>query len=910
MDSFLKKIKAVVFSQCLIMLCIAITTCGRSTKDERHSTPGDLIPIPISFHSSQGNKLDLSTALSNVKLSITNCASGYTQTNFSPTGDSISFYQHDTGCLVKVCSFTYNGEDYPNQSPPCGTFNSAEGNLTSYTGTGGANPGGDTVYIYVSQQISGPIEPGVSVEFFLLELDAVSAINLPVTSTVLSVFNDSPSAEPYSVADSTSSISFKVKLLYPNPPPTTATTVNYSIVGTAVAGTDYTAPTGSLSIPANSSSATLTIPLLNNSNAREPQSIGVNIGASSGFQGNASYLYYGSPAVIITNSDTTISTTGQVFHGTNTTFTGSTNITGWTSVSPASINTSSTTGNPTLVTGGLNSLNVAQFSGSNYMSIASNSSINQAAATAKVLSMVFVTSSDITTRQVIYEHGTTVSGMNVYIYNGKVYGSSWAGSGTPTYVSASIAPSTAYSFSFKFDSTNSLNSIYLLGSLVGQTSGPAALTSTTAVTGIGGVATSTRFENNTTTTSVTGFKGRIAELFHYNGTLTDVQIRGIHGYLDAKFNLTFPSIKINAVSTNIGENAGTVNGFMVSRAQPTDSDLVVYYSASGTAVADTNYVSLPGAVTIPAYNSTAYIPVSPLNNGVARDSSTLTLTVENDNSAGSSPVTYVGNPGSATTTIKDYAAPTSATLISWLDGAVGVTTAGGTVSAWTDQSGNSISASQSTSGNRPSNASRSYISFTGTSTRTADDLVLATNALLDSASSYTQKTFAIAFKTGSDVTTRQVIYKQGNTTNGLNITIRNSKLYFTGYGSSWGTNPNYISTSISATTNYVVIFEFDQVNNQLRGKINDSIITPVTSGVGTLTGVASSTGIGSVTSPTTSAGIKFDDGTTTTTNHNYWLGGSTNTTKPIIYEILLFNGILNSDDYKTLSNYLLAKYPI
>ncbi len=910
MNSFFTKIRSFAGFICLIILCFVNATCGTDKNAQKQPAPSKkVISIPISFHTSQGHTLDLTTALTNLKISITDCASGYTQTNFTPTGDSINFYENDTGCLVKVCSFTYNGETYPNQTPPCGTFNSTEGNLTTYIGTGGANPGGDSVYIYVSKQISGPIAPGLSVEFFLLELTAMSTINLPITSNIVTAFNNSPSSAPYTVADTTSSISFNIKLLHPNPPPTTATTINYSIVGTAQPGVDYTAPTGRISIPANSASATLTISLLSNTNARETQSLGLNIRPSSGFQGNASYLYYGSPSVMITNTDTTTSTTGLVFHADNTKFTGNP-ITAWSSISPATINTSSTTGSPSLMSSGLNGLSTAAFNGSNYMSLASAATINQAAFTAKVITLVFVSDADITTRQVLYEQGNATSGLNIYIYNGKIYGSTWAGSGATTNVSASILASSAYSFSFKFDSTNSLNSIYLLGSLVGKTAGPFAMTSATAVTGIGGVAGTTKFEDGTTTSSVTGFKGAIAELFHHNGTLTDTQIRGIHGFLNTKFNLSFPSVNISAVYANISENAVAINGFMVSRAEPTASDLIVYYTASGTAVAGTNYVALPGSVTIPAYNATAFIPINPLNNNVARDSKTLTITIDNDDNAGASPVTYVGSPGSASTTIKDYAAPSSATLISWLDGAVGVTTAGGTVSAWTDQSGNAISASQATSGNRPTNTASSYLSFTGTSAATASDLKLNTNALLDSAASYTQKTFALVFKTGSNITTKQVLYKQGDTNNGLNITIGSGKLYFTGYGSGWGTNPNSISTSISATSSYAVIFEYDQVNNQMRGKLNRNIITPVTSGVGTLIGVASSTGIGSATSPTTNKGLKFYDATTTTTNHNFWFGGSPNTTKPIIYEILLFNGILNSDDYNTLSNYLLLKYSL
>lgn len=912
--------RGVVFLFISIFLSsLALIRCGEfNSPFDMKTTKSEMIEIPLSFVSgSSGLGLDLATVLSNVKLKISGCTSGYSQTDFTFNGSSVSFYLNDTGCLLSLCSFTYNGENYPNPNPPCGVFNTSVGSLTSFTGSGGANPGGDTVYAYVSKQITGAISPSTQVEFYILENQSFDNFNLPITNNVVQISNSAP----FSVTDATTSLSYNFKLLYPNPPPSTTTSINYQMIGSAISGVDYTAPSGTISIPANSSSATLTVNLINNTNARETQDLGVMLASSSGLQGNATYYGFGSPTVMITNSDTSIAATGNpglVYQGKPTSITTSgSNVTAWTDASGSGFGISfAATGTPTLNTGanGINSLNTIQFNGSNYLS-ASNTNINSSTSgyTSKFISLVFKTASDISSRQVLYTQGNATSGLTIYIYNGRIYASTWSSSGSSINSSAYISASTAYSFSVNFNSTNDILDIYLLGSQVGRIAAPNPIGRATNNVGIGGVASGgfAKFEDNTTTSSVTGFMGSIGEYLHYTSSTTavfsDTVVRGVHGYLDAKFALnappTLPSVSVSA-PTNSGENDRFLNGFLISRNVPSSSSLTVYYTVSGTAVAGTNYQALPGSITIPAYATGAYTGLTSINDSVIGSSKTLTLTIANDAVNGTSPLTYYGAPDSATTNIVDYVIPSSSTVVTWLNAALGVTTAGGNVTTWVDQSGNAINATSANS-HRPTSViatTPNYINFNGTSTANAQDFTLATNALLDSAASYTRKTFAIVFRTGSDVTTKQIIYKQGSTTNGMNIVIGSGNLYFTGYGSSgWGTNPNSISTTVTANTIYDCIFEYDQPNGQLRGMVNGVAITASSSGVGTLTGTASSTSIGGITN----SGIKFWDTTTsTTTNSNYLLGNSR------LYELIIYNSILNSNDFTTLKTYLKNKYGV
>lgn len=886
----------------IVSTCFVFMRCGRQGASLSVGTNGEMVEIPFSL-GAEGGRLSLATALSNVNLAVTGCASGYNPTNFTLTGSTVNFFKGDVGCLVKLCSFTYNGENYVNQTPPCGVFNTGAGSLTAFSGTtGGVNPGGDTVYAYVDQQISAPIGPGVSVQFYILEADAVSSSSLTINSTVVTVENNSPSTAPFTVAEGTS-VSFKFRRLYPNPPPATALVVKYSLVGSAVAGVDYTAQSGTITIPANTSSAILTIPLLNNGNAKNKQSLGVYIENSSGFQGSKDYISYGSPAVMITNTDTAYynTTPNFVMHFDPSTMVGTGNLTGWNHVSPTTIDVASVTGTITRYSGVLNGYDGAGFDGNSYLKINSNASISNSASTKKIITGVFTTGADINSRQVIYEQGNSTSGLNVYIYNGKVYAGTWpATSGSlPVSVSTPVSASTSYVFTIRFDSSTGLNSIFINGSLVGIASGAAGMSAQNVDAGIGGVVSggSTKFEDGSTTSSVTGFKGSISDFFHYNAVaLTDTQITGLHGFLQTKYNISFPSVSISAVTSNVSETAGLIKGFTVSRAIPTADDLIVYYTVSGTAVAGTNYVSPSGFVTIPAYNTSAFANLTLLNDSVLGTNKTLTITLANDVTNGSSPVTYLGASASASLTIKDYA---SLDPICWLDAAVNVTeNSNGNVSLWGDQTTNNIRPTQSTNSKRPNSITTSTPPLIRFTLSRGDYLAFNQSGapnypLLDGGPTFTQKTYAIVFTTGTNVTTKQVVYEQGEATNGMNIIIDTGKIYFAGVFA--GVSKS-ISTPIVASTKYLVVFEFDQPNGQLRGKVNGLIVTPLSYGSTVLTGVLQSSAIGA-----SSGALRYADQSTNSTAGGSPFGGD-------IYEVIMFNTILDSSKYSELESYLTSKY--
>jgi parallel beta-helix repeat protein len=112
-----------------------------------------------------------------------------------------------------------------------------------------------------------------------------------------------------------------------------------------------------------------------------------------------------------------------------------------------------------------------------------------------------------------------------------------------------------------------------------------------------------------------------------------------------------PLVVVRPVTASVSENAGLVDGFLVSRvANDTSADLVVSYTVAGSAVAGTHYSALPGSVVIAAGSRSAIIPLELLNNGSGDVD--VTLALQPDAASG-----YLSLAGSSSLTIADVVEP-------------------------------------------------------------------------------------------------------------------------------------------------------------------------------------------------------------------------------------------------------------
>ena len=99
-------------------------------------------------------------------------------------------------------------------------------------------------------------------------------------------------------------------------------------------------------------------------------------------------------------------------------------------------------------------------------------------------------------------------------------------------------------------------------------------------------------------------------------------------------------------STPQSAEAGPVNGiFTVTRSGDTSAPMTVHYTVGGTAVADSDYVALPGVATIAAGSATTAVVVTPIDDSLYESNETVILTLVAD-------ATYsVGSPSAGTVTI-------------------------------------------------------------------------------------------------------------------------------------------------------------------------------------------------------------------------------------------------------------------
>ena len=74
-----------------------------------------------------------------------------------------------------------------------------------------------------------------------------------------------------------------------------------------------------------------------------------------------------------------------------------------------------------------------------------------------------------------------------------------------------------------------------------------------------------------------------------------------------------PAVSVTATSPSITEDGADSGEFVFSRAGSTQNDLMVYYSATGTATPGTDYTTLPGAVLIPAGQNIAKVQFQPID---------------------------------------------------------------------------------------------------------------------------------------------------------------------------------------------------------------------------------------------------------------------------------------------------------
>lgn len=210
---------------------------------------------------------------------------------------------------------------------------------------------------------------------------------------------------------------------------------------------------------------------------------------------------------------------------------------------------------------------------------------------------------------------------------------------------------------------------------------------------------------------------------------------------------------------------------------------------------------------------------------------------------------------------------------------------------------------QNTAGARPDfDTANKMMQFDG-----VDDHFDFTNDVELNLGTLDERTFAIAFKTNADVTSRQVIYEEGGTVRGLNVYIRAGNLYIGVWNNTNdgdGTQPfTSASTPIAANTHYYVSLVYDYSNysgpsgpdGELRGHINGVKFGSLGTTTSRLYAHAGLIGLGAMQNDS-----YFDDGTQ---------GGDGNYLDGSIFEFIMWNSAIDDGTAVNIYNYFVEKWP-
>lgn len=846
-------------------------------------TSEDRVPVQIDIDSSTG--LQLIDNSNQISLSIENCISGLSQT-FEYGLDEVTLYAGDKNCSVKLNSFYVDTEFFA--IDPNTTWNPTIGALNSFIGNEGS-----TAQVFVIQQLPATLDTGAQVSFSVNQIKDGSDFLADLQSNVIFLEALTPDIEEGT--DSTASFRFlKVAEADSN-----ALDIHYTIDANGIlAGDDYIAPSGTVTIPAGQTEVVLDIDIVDDTIAEALELLVVRITT------DANYYHYGLGGALITDDDENIVQTGLAMHLDQTGIvTSGSSVTNWNDLTAQSNDGFQTTSSaqPQLATGILAGHDGIVFDGvDDIIRFNDSDDINTASVSDhKTQFIVFRTGTDVSTRQMIYEQGGSSRGLNFYIDQGLLFINGWnvpaddANPWNPSFVTSPVAADTLYLATLEFNSVAGKIKGYMNGSFVGEVTGVGRLFGHSDDIGIGAVNGGTHYHDNANGSTGDHFSGAVGEFLNYNGEMTSAERQAVLNSLTQKYSLQAPVVNMTFTTASETEGQGATGYIRVTRSYPAAIPLDVQITISGSATNGSDYSTIATTLTLPAYSLQTDFPFSIIDDTEEEMNEYIIADLVE------APNDYTLGTSSASFMIADddsFTPPANSVL--WLRADTDVTLVTGNVSVWGDQSSENQNIFQTTASARPSvNATgingMPAIEFSGT-----EQLQVDNDGFLNLATAANYKQWFVAFKTSSDITTRQIIYEQGGGVRGAGLYIDNGELYTNFYhntaSSGYATwSPVHVKTPISANTEYVVTITFDAPGDSLAMRLNGQPVGSA-SGVDVLNSHSGAIAI---------SGIRSNY-----VIHNNSKISSGAHFQGMIGEFLYYNEILPSQDMLDVEGYLTNKY--
>ena len=269
-------------------------------------------------------------------------------------------------------------------------------------------------------------------------------------------------------------------------------------------------------------------------------------------------------------------------------------------------------------------------------------------------------------------------------------------------------------------------------------------------------------------------------------------------------------------------------------------------------------------------------------------------------------VDSAGNTGDATSSSFSYFEPSDMSdLVLWLDlqdsstifsnsGCSSSSSVGGAVSCVEDKSGN----------NHDFVLDTGTADYSGSSLGGFDSLELGASTRFETADSSLINTsdiefrsHYIVFRTGSDVTTRQILFKEGGGTNGVAFYIESSTLYIgvwiSGAGSS--NQRTWLSFPVAADSDYYAGYVFDGPSDSFSSSLNGAVDSRVGLNGSDLLSHSGDINLGAV-----DTAIRLPDGSSASISSVVQFTG----------EHVMYNAALTSAQQSTVEDYLACKWQI
>ena len=168
------------------------------------------------------------------------------------------------------------------------------------------------------------------------------------------------------------------------------------------------------------------------------------------------------------------------------------------------------------------------------------------------------------------------------------------------------------------------------------------------------------------------------------------------------------------------------------------------------------------------------------------------------------------------------------------------------------------------------------------------------NAGAINTSTHNQRSIAMSFRTGADVTSLQVLYEEGGPVNAIAAYIENGTFYFSILRGS-GAQTSFVSTPIAANTEFTASFDFNAGSNNVRGYLNGAEFGNVAGIGGNLPGHPGNIGLGDV-----AGNVRIHDGRTINPGNGF---------EGQIADFILYNNTLSAAEHGQLDTYLRGSVP-